>query len=108
MTMTSAQPDGRFGGLVIKDDKVIEFKEKPKGDGSWVNAGFFVCDPGVLEFIPEGDQIVFEQKPLQDLAKKEEIYTYRHRGFWMPMDTVRDKSILCKLWGSGEAPWKIW
>jgi glucose-1-phosphate cytidylyltransferase len=109
LTITSAQPDGRFGALSItSNNQVLEFQEKPKGDGSWVNAGFFVCEPKVFEYICNGDETVFEQEPLQKLAKDGEIYTYKHKGFWMPMDTLRDKNILQKLWESGKAPWKTW
>lgn len=109
MTMTSAQPDGRFGALDIsKDNQVLEFKEKPKGDGSWINAGFFVCEPKVFDYIVDGDSTVFEQAPLMNLAKDGEIYTYKHDGFWMPMDTLRDKNTLQKLWENGNAPWKVW
>ena len=109
MTMTSAQPDGRFGALDIsKDSQVLEFKEKPKGDGSWINAGFFVCEPEVFDYIKEDDSTVFEQAPLMNLAKMGEIFTYKHDGFWMPMDTLRDKNLLQKIWDSGEVPWKVW
>ena len=109
MTMTSAQPDGRFGALEIgQNDQIMEFKEKPKGDGSWINAGFFVCEPKVFDYICNGDETVFEQEPLQNLAKDGEIFTYKHDGFWMPMDTLRDKHTLSKMWDSGNAPWKIW
>ena len=109
MTMTSAQPDGRFGALDIdKDNQVKEFKEKPKGDGSWINAGYFVCEPKVFDYITEGDSTVFEQAPLQNLAKDGEIYTYKHDDFWMPMDTLRDKHKLEELWADDQAPWKVW
>jgi glucose-1-phosphate cytidylyltransferase len=109
MTMTSAQPDGRFGALDInKDNQVKEFKEKPKGDGSWINAGYFVCEPKVFDYITQGDSTVFEQAPLQDLAKDGEVYTYKHDDFWMPMDTLRDKHKLVKLWIDDQAPWKVW
>jgi glucose-1-phosphate cytidylyltransferase len=109
MTMTSAQPDGRFGALDIdKDNQVKEFKEKPKGDGSWINAGYFVCEPKVFDYITQGDSTVFEQAPLQDLAKDGEVYTYKHDDFWMPMDTLRDKHKLEELWMDGQAPWKVW
>jgi glucose-1-phosphate cytidylyltransferase len=107
--MTSAQPDGRFGALDIDDDnKVNEFKEKPRGDGSWINAGYFVCEPKVLEFITEGDATIFEQSPLKNLAKKGEIFTYKHNSFWMPMDTIRDKNVLNDLWLNNKAAWKSW
>ncbi|MBR2148903.1 MAG: glucose-1-phosphate cytidylyltransferase [Campylobacter sp.] len=109
MTMTSAQPDGRFGALNLSsDDKVLEFKEKPKGDGSWINAGFFVCEPKVFDYIDNGDDVVFEQAPLMNLAKDGEIYTYKHNGFWKPMDTLKDKNDLNKLWNEDKAPWKVW
>lgn len=109
MTMTSSQPDGRFGALDISDNnQVLEFKEKPKGDGSWINAGYFVCESKVLDYITEGDSTVFEQKPLQNLAKDGEIFTYKHDGFWMPMDTLRDKNKLNEMWTENKAKWKIW
>lgn len=109
MTMTSAQPDGRFGALNLNsDNKVLEFKEKPKGDGNWINAGFFVCEPKVFDYIDDGDDVVFEQAPLMNLAKDGEIYTYKHNGFWKPMDTLKDKNDLNKLWNEDKAPWKVW
>ena len=109
MTMTSAQPEGRFGALNIDEkNQVTNFLEKPKGDGGWINAGFFVCEPKVFDYITEGDSIVFEQSPLQNLAKDGEIYTYKHEGFWKPMDTLRDKMQLQKLWESKQAPWRVW
>jgi glucose-1-phosphate cytidylyltransferase len=109
MTMTSAQPDGRFGALNIdKNNQVKEFKEKPKGDGSWINAGFFVCEPKVFDYITGGDNTVFEQEPLKNLAKDGEIYTYKHKGFWMPMDTLRDKNKLNEMWDKDKALWKMW
>lgn len=109
VTMTSAQPEGRFGALHIDaDNRVVEFQEKPKGDGSWINAGFFVCEPKVFDYIREGDATVFEQAPLRDLARDGEIYTRRHHGFWMPMDTLSDKMRLNKMWENNNAPWKVW
>ncbi len=109
MTMTSAQPDGRFGALELGENGVVKaFQEKPKGDGSWINAGFFVCEPKVFDYIGDGDSIVFEEEPLQNLAKDGELYTYRHQGFWMPMDTLRDKTLLNKMWAEGKAKWKVW
>ena len=110
MTVTSAQPEGRFGALKIeKDNQVTNYMEKPKGDGdNWINAGFFVCEAKVFDYITEGDATVFEQKPLKNLAKDGEIYTYKHEGFWMPMDTMRDKILLQKLWEDKKAPWKVW
>jgi len=109
ITMTSIQPEGRFGALDIDENfKVNKFTEKPKGDGNWINAGFFVCDPDVLSYITEGDDSVFEQKPLEDLALNNYLYTYKHHGFWMPMDTLRDKNNLNNMWLKSQAPWKIW
>lgn len=109
MTMTSAQPDGRFGALNIEENnQVTHFLEKPKGDGGWINAGFFVCEPKVFSYITEGDGTIFEQAPLQNLAKDGEIFTYKHDGFWKPMDTLRDKQELQKLWENKKAPWKVW
>ena len=109
MTMTSAQPDGRFGALDIdENDKVMAFKEKPKGDGSWINAGYFVCQPEVLDYIPQGDNVVLEQEPLRNLAKDGEIYTYKHNDFWMPVDSLRDKIKLNEMCENKEAPWMVW
>lgn len=110
LTMTSAQPDGRFGALDIdqKTNQVREFQEKPKGDGSWINAGYFISQPEVLDYIDDSDDVIFEQDPLKNLAKDGQIYTYKHDGFWMPMDTLRDKIELNKLWKDGSAPWKVW
>lgn len=109
MTMTSAQPDGRFGALNIEsNNQVTHFLEKPKGDGGWINAGFFVCEPKVFDYITDGDGTIFEQAPLQNLAKNGEIFTYKHTGFWKPMDTLRDKQELQKLWETKTAPWKVW
>ena len=109
ITVTSAQPEGRFGALNIdKSNKVIDFMEKPKGDGNWINAGFFICEPEVFNYIENEVDCVFEQKPLKNLAKDGKMYTYKHTGFWKPMDTLRDKRELEKLWSSGKAPWKVW
>jgi len=109
MTMTSAQPDARFGALDITDKgQVVEFKEKPKNEGGWINAGFFVCEPKVFDYICEGDGTIFEQAPLMNLAREGEIFTYKHEGFWKPMDTLRDKQQLQKMWENRKAPWKVW
>jgi glucose-1-phosphate cytidylyltransferase len=109
MTMTSAQPDARFGALNVEQDfRVSSFQEKPKGEGGWVNAGFCVCEPRVFDYIAEGDDVIFEQAPLQDLAKNGEIFTFQHKGFWKPMDTLRDRQELQKLWETNKAPWKVW
>jgi glucose-1-phosphate cytidylyltransferase len=110
ITMTSVQPDGRFGALNIDSasHQVLQFKEKPKGDGSWINAGYFVCEPGVMNYIDTRDDVIFEQEPLINMARKGELYAYRHSGFWMPMDSLRDKTELNRLWKNGNAPWKVW
>ena len=108
VTMTAVQPEGRFGALQTDaNDRVLSFMEKPKGDGSWINGGFFVCEPRVLDYIQD-DTTVFEQKPLEQLATEGELYTYRHTGFWKCMDTLRDKVRLNELWDNGEAQWKSW
>ena len=109
MTMTSAQPDGRFGALdVNKNGRIEKFKEKPKGDGSWINAGYFVCDPKVFDYIIEDDTTVFEQEPLKKLARDGELFAYKHHDFWMPMDTLRDKIKLDEMCNKGTAPWIVW
>jgi len=109
VTMASVQPDGRFGTFEAQGDGVVtRFLEKPKGDGSWINGGFFICEPGVFDYIEEGDLTVFEQQPLQKLAEDGEMVTYNHHGFWKCMDTLRDKTELNQHWGSGNAPWKVW
>jgi glucose-1-phosphate cytidylyltransferase len=108
MTMTSIQPEGRFGAISSKENGLIEsFEEKPKGDGAWINGGFMVCQPEVLNYI-ENDQTILEQKPLNDLACDKEIMAYKHRGFWKPMDTLRDKNQLEELIKLGNAPWIKW
>ena len=108
ITMTSSQPEGRFGALDIEDgSKVSRFIEKPKGDGAWINAGFFVCEPKVFNFI-KGDETIWEREPLQQLAENGELYTYKHKGFWHPMDTLRDKNRLEDMYKTGIAQWKLW
>ena len=108
ITMTSVQPAGRFGALGInEDDSVSSFIEKPNGDGNWINGGFFICQPEVMDYI-DGDSTVFEKEPLEKLAKKGELYTYKHYGFWQCMDTLRDKNYLNDLWDADKAPWKLW
>lgn len=109
ITMTSFQPDGRFGALNISSENQIqEFKEKPKGDGSWINAGFFVCEPKVFDYINDDIESVFEQEPLMNLAKDGELFTYKHEGFWKPMDSLKDKNDLNRLWDRNKALWKVW
>ena len=90
------------------NNEVKRFKEKPKGDGSWINIGYFVCEPAIYDYIKEGDQTVFEKNPLQNMAEDGELYAYKHDNFWMPMDTIRDKDKLNNLWNIGKAPWKTW
>lgn len=109
ITMTSVQPEGRFGSLNInQDNRVEKFLEKPKGDGAWINGGFFVCEPKVFDYITEGDKSIFERKPLETLAQDGELYTYKHQGFWKPMDTLRDKTQLDELAENNKAPWMLW
>lgn len=108
-TMTAVQPSGRFGTVVINDDSSISsFVEKPKGDNSWINGGFFVCQPEVFDYITGGDDTVFERAPLEHLAKDGQLNAYRHYGFWRPMDMLRDKVDLTNMWVSDQAPWAIW
>lgn len=108
-TMTAVQPSGRFGALVIKDDNMItSFMEKPKGDESWINGGFFVCEPEIFDYIPEGDDVTFERAPLENLAKDKKLNAYKHNGFWRPMDTLKDKNELTELWMKDMAPWAVW
>jgi glucose-1-phosphate cytidylyltransferase len=107
-TMTATQPDGRFGALEIGENGIVKnFLEKPKGDGSWINGGFFVCEPEVIEYIQD-DSTIFEKEPLEKLTEIGELYTYKHFGFWKPMDTLRDKHELNNMWENGKAKWKVW
>jgi len=108
ITMTSVQPEGRYGSLVLEGNMVTAFQEKPKGDGAWINAGFFVCQPEVFNYIPEGDGVILERQPLEELAKANELYTFKHEGFWKPMDTQRDRFILEELVEKRKAPWIKW
>jgi len=107
-TVTSTQPSGRFGALEIaENDQVLGFREKPQGDGNWINAGFFVLQPEVFDYI-DGDATVLEREPLERLAGDGQLCTYKHTGFWQPMDTLRDRTYLEELWGADRAPWKLW
>ncbi len=106
-TVTAVQPPGRFGALEIRGDKVVNFQEKPDGDGGWINGGFFVLEPGVLDYI-SGDDTIWEQAPLQAIASEKKLSAYFHHGFWHALDTLRDKNTLEKMWASGDAPWKVW
>jgi glucose-1-phosphate cytidylyltransferase len=107
-TLSAVQPTGRFGAMELDHhDHVVSFKEKPMGDGPWVNGGFFVLEPAVFDHI-EGDDTAWEEAPLENLCRAGELVAYKHRSFWMCMDTLRDKRHLEKLWDSGHPPWKIW
>jgi len=108
-TLTAIQPPGRYGAISLKEkqNKIASFKEKPKGDGAWINGGFFVLEPGVMEYI-SGDMTVWELDPLQKLASDGMLSAYKHEGFWQSMETLRDKNVLEELWQNGKAPWKIW
>jgi glucose-1-phosphate cytidylyltransferase len=106
-TMTATQPPGRFGAMQLEGNAVTSFLEKPTGDGGWINGGFFVLSPKTLELI-EGDETIWERKPLETLAQAGQLQAFRHPGFWQPMDTLRDKNHLEDLWQSGKAPWKAW
>ncbi|MBT0653782.1 glucose-1-phosphate cytidylyltransferase [Geomobilimonas luticola] len=107
-TVTSTQPSGRFGALNMGEDgTILSFQEKPAGDGSWINGGFFVLEPSILDRIA-GDGTIFEKEPLEGLARDGQLMAFKHSGFWQPMDTLRDKQHLEELWNSGRAPWKLW
>ena len=118
-TLTAVQPPGRFGSLAFDRGRVLAFEEKPQGDGNWINGGFFVLDPSVIDLV-DGDQCTWEQKPLQTLAETGQLSAFHHSGFWQPMDTLRDsgfwqpmdtlrdRTLLEELWQSGQAPWKLW
>jgi len=106
-TVTAVQPAGRFGSLDLHDDRVTNFIEKPAGDGGWINGGFFVLEPDVLNYIHD-DSTIWEREPMETLAKEKQLSAYKHTSFWYPIDTLRDKNYLEKLWSEGKAPWKIW
>ena len=106
VTITACQPTSKFGILDIKDKKVVEFIEKPKGDGNWVNGGYFVLEPSVFDYI-DNDSTVWEQEPLQNLTKEGQVSAFKHQGFYQPMDTIYEKKILETMWNSGNAKWKI-
>ncbi len=106
-TVTAVMPPGRFGALKINGNVVTRVTEKPKGDNSRINGGFFVLEPDIFDFI-EGDSTIWEREPLEEIAKKRELVAFKHKGFWHPMDTIRDKNELNDLWNSGKAPWKVW
>jgi glucose-1-phosphate cytidylyltransferase len=110
-TLTAVQPPGRYGALIFgeSDNRLVDqFQEKPEGDGMWINGGYFVLEPSVLNYIKEGDATVWERGPLESLAKEGQLAAYKHHGFWRPMDTLRDKLELETMWEQGKAPWKVW
>lgn len=108
-TVTSVQPSGRFGALDITEDMAVKsFLEKPKGDGSWINGGYFVCQPAVFDYIKDGDNTIWEQKPMELIASNGQMRAYKHDGFWRPMDTLKDKQDLNLMWDTNNAPWKTW
>jgi glucose-1-phosphate cytidylyltransferase len=108
-TLTAVQPPGRFGALSLaqEQDKILSFREKPGGDGGWINGGFFVLEPAALDFI-DGDATVWEREPMEMLAREGKLAAFKHRGFWQNMDTLRDKNLLEQLWASDHPPWKTW
>lgn len=106
-TLTAVLPSGKFGALEIEGDSIRSFQEKPQGDGSWVNGGFFVLEPSVFELLKD-DTTIWERDPLEKLASSDELSAYKHNGFWKPMDTLRDKIELNSMWEAGNAPWKSW
>lgn len=109
ITLTTVQPEARFGNLDIDDNQNIKkFTEKPKSEGGWINGGFFVCEPEIFEYLSDDEGCVFEQEPLQNLALDGKMSAYKHYGFWQPMDTLRDNQKLNQLWKENRAPWKVW
>ena len=106
-TVTAIQPPGRFGTLNIDNDRVLNFQEKPSGDGNWINGGFFVLEPKIFDYIND-DSTVWELEPLEKLSNENKLSAYKHTGFWHPLDTLRDKNFLEEMWKTGKAPWKKW
>jgi len=106
-TVTAVQPPGRFGAVDVQQDRIVSFREKPSGDGNWINGGFFILEPSVFDYI-HGDDSYWEREPLEKLASQGELAAYRHNGFWQPMDTLRDKIKLEEMWKQNEAEWKLW
>lgn len=108
-TLTAVQPPGRFGAFMMAEDQTLisSFREKPEGDGAWINGGFFVLEPKVIDYIKD-DLTIWEREPMQGLARDGQLSAYQHRGFWQPMDTLRDKMYLEEIWAKGNAPWKVW
>jgi glucose-1-phosphate cytidylyltransferase len=109
VTVTSIQPTGKYGAIKIEDDnRISSFQEKPDGDGTWVNGGFFVMEPKVFSYLKKGDETILERDPLEHLASDNEIMAFKHTGFWKSMDTLKDKNELTNMWTSGKAPWALW
>ncbi|MGL5229799.1 MAG: glucose-1-phosphate cytidylyltransferase [Cetobacterium sp.] len=109
LTVTAYKPNGKFGALEIDNTGMVNaFTEKPAGDGMWINAGYFICEPEVFNYITTGDSTIFEKAPLENLAKDGKMNSFKHEGFWKPMDTLRDNVELNEMWDSGVAPWKKW
>jgi glucose-1-phosphate cytidylyltransferase len=107
-TVTAVQPSGRFGAINMDGQSIVtSFTEKPKGDGAWINGGFFVCEPGVINYIND-DSTIWEKEPMENLASDGQMMSFKHEGFWKPMDTLRDKLELEREWQSNQAPWKTW
>jgi len=106
-TVTAVQPPARFGALELNKNKVVSFREKPPGDVNWINGGFFVLEPSVFDYIDD-DSTVWEKEPLENLAKNNQLFAYKHSGFWHPLDTLKEKNKLENLWSSGNPPWKVW
>ena len=106
-TVVAIQPPGRFGSLDVVENRVVGFREKPQGDGRWINGGFFVLSREVLKYVSD-DETIWERDPMERLAAEDNLAAFLHRGFWQPMDTLRDKNLLDELWSSGGAPWKVW
>ena len=106
-TVTAVRPPARFGGLLFENDRIAEFSEKPQTSEGWINGGFFVFGPEIFDYL-ENDQTILERAPLERIARDQQLYAYRHTGFWQPMDTIREKHLLESLWASGSAPWKTW
>jgi glucose-1-phosphate cytidylyltransferase len=109
VTVTSVQPQGKFGALSIEESgKVVSFAEKPKGDGAWINGGFFVMESDVFDYIKNGDETILEREPMESLAEAGQLQAYKYSGFWRAMDTLKDKNDLTALWMTGNAPWALW
>ena len=111
LSRNAYKPGGKFGALQIDLDtnKVLSFQEKPDGDRNWINAGYFICEPEVFDYIPDNDDtVIFERSPLESIAQAGKMHAFRHIGFWKPMDTLRDNVELNEMWNNGEAPWKVW